>query len=77
MSLSVHPGDIIIEDFMIPKQMTIAELAEKCDISIPATNNLLNGHASITEKLAERLAKTFGNTKEFWLDLQEKYDKEK
>jgi antitoxin HigA-1 len=71
---SIHPGDILKTEFMEPLGLSSYRLAKELHISAPRVNNLVRGKRSITADTAIRLSKYFGNTTQFWLNLQNKRD---
>jgi addiction module HigA family antidote len=70
----IHPGEILLEEFMKPMGISINRLAR--DISVPPgrISEIVNGKRSITADTALRLGKYFGVSPETWLDLQSDYD---
>lgn len=74
--LPVHPGEILSEEFLIPLKVTQYRLAK--DIHVPARriNEIALGKRAISADTALRLSKYFGNSAEFWLNLQARYDLE-
>lgn len=73
---NIHPGEILIEEFLIPFEITAYKLAK--DIGIPQTrvSEIVKGNRRITADTALRLSKYFGNSAKFWLGLQDDYDLE-
>jgi antitoxin HigA-1 len=73
---NIHPGEILLEEFLIPFEITAYRLAK--DIGIPQTriSEILKGNRRITADTALRLSKYFGNSAKFWLGLQDDYDLE-
>lgn len=73
---NIHPGEILMEEFLIPFEITAYKLAK--DIAIPQTrvSEILKGNRRITADTALRLSKYFGNSAKFWLGLQDDYDLE-
>ncbi len=73
---NIHPGEILMEEFLIPFEITAYKLAK--DIGIPQTrvSEILKGNRRITADTALRLSKYFGNSAKFWLGLQDDYDLE-
>ena len=73
---NVHPGEILMEEFLIPMKITAYKLSK--DIGIPQTRTsaILKGERSITADTALRLSIYFGNSAKFWLGLQDDYDLE-
>jgi addiction module HigA family antidote len=73
---NIHPGEILLEEFLIPFEISAYKLAK--DIAIPQTRvyEILKGNRRITADTALRLSKYFGNSAKFWLGLQDDYDLE-
>jgi len=69
----VHPGAFVKEN-VIPKEVSVKGAAEMMGVGRPALSNFLNGKASLSQKMATRLAKTFGINKGDLLALQQEYD---
>lgn len=70
----VHPGEILREDLMKPLGLTVNGLAR--DLKVPASrmSEIVNGRRAINADAALRLSRYFGNTPEFWINLQAAYD---
>lgn len=70
----IHPGEILLEDFMKPKGISINRLAR--DIVVPPgrISAIVNGKRAITADTALRLGKYFGVTPQTWMGLQAEYD---
>jgi len=70
----IHPGEILREEFLIPLEMSAHALSQA--IRVPATrvNDIVNGRRGVTADTALRLARYFGNSAEFWLNVQAAYD---
>lgn len=73
---NIHPGEILLEEFLIPFEISAYKLAK--DIGIPQTrvSEIIKGNRRITADTALRLSKYFGNSAKFWLGLQDDYDLE-
>jgi addiction module HigA family antidote len=69
-----HPGRILLEEFLIPMNISQTELAEAIKVSFQRINTIIKGKRDITINSALRLAKFFGNSAEFWLNAQLAYD---
>ena len=71
---NIHPGEILLEEFLIPFHITAYKLAK--DIEIPQTrvSEIIKGNRRITADTALRLSKYFGNSAKFWLGIQDDYD---
>ncbi len=72
----VHPGEILLEEFMQPLGLSQNALAKALHVTPRRINEIVNGKRSITADTALRLAQFFGNSAEFWMNLQYKYDLE-
>ena len=70
----IHPGEILLEDFMRPIDLSINRLARNLDVPPGRISAIVNGKRSITADTALRLSKYFGTTPEVWLGLQLDYD---
>lgn len=72
----IHPGEILAEEFLGPLEVTQYRLAK--DIAVPPrrVNEIVHGMRGITADTALRLARYFGTTERFWLNLQARYDLE-
>lgn len=72
----VHPGEILLEEYLEPLEISQYRLAK--DISVPPRriNEIVHGTRSITADTALRLARYFGTSERFWLNLQARYDLE-
>ncbi len=70
----VSIGEMITEEFLTPMSITQAQLAEAMGVCRKTVNELCTNKRSITADTALMLAKVFGNTPEFWLNLQQKND---
>ena len=72
----IHPGEILMEEFLEPMGISQYRLAK--DISVPPRriNEIVHGKRSITADTALRLGRFFGMSAQFWLNLQTRYDLE-
>jgi len=72
----IHPGEILLEEFLEPLEISQYRLAK--DISVPPRriNEIVHGIRAITADTALRLARYFGTSERFWLNLQIRYDLE-
>lgn len=71
---SIHPGEILREEFLAPLEMSANALAMKLRVPAPRINDLVREKRSVTVDTALRLARFFNNTPEFWINLQTAYD---
>lgn len=69
-----HPGLIIREEFLEPLSITQRELADAILVPYQRVNEIINEKRGITPNTALRLAKYFGNTPDFWMNLQLRFD---
>jgi antitoxin HigA-1 len=71
---AVHPGEVLLEEFLEPAGLSQYRLAK--DISVPPRriNEIVHGKRAVTADTALRLARYFGTTPRFWLNLQAQYD---
>ena len=72
----IHPGEVLAEEFLMPLGLSQYRLAH--DISVPPRriNEIVQGKRAITADTALRLARYFGTSERFWLNLQARYDLE-
>jgi antitoxin HigA-1 len=72
----IHPGEILLEDFLEPMGISQYRLAQ--DVSVPPRriNEIVHGSRRISADTALRLARYFGTTERFWLNLQSRFDLE-
>jgi antitoxin HigA-1 len=72
--VTTHPGEMLKEEFLAPLSISQNQLA--LDIRVPATriSQIVKGERAITPETALRLSRYFGNSAEFWLNLQQCYD---
>ena len=74
MGVPVHPGEILLEEFLRPLGLSQATLARHLDISLVRVNELVKGKRSVSAETAWLLAQAFGTTPQFWINLQSNYD---
>jgi addiction module HigA family antidote len=70
----IHPGEILREDFLPEYGLSVAALADAAGVSRQSMNELLRERRALTAEMALRLGKLFGNSPEFWLNLQRRVD---
>ena len=70
----IHPGEILLEDFMKPMEISARKLAADIDVSPSRISELVHGQRPITADTALRLGLFFGMEPRFWLNLQAEYD---
>ena len=70
----IHPGEILLEDFMKPMGITARQLSADIDVSPSRISDIVNGARPITADTALRLGIFFSMEPFFWLNLQSEYD---
>lgn len=70
----IHPGEVLREEFLEPLDMSAHALAQALRVPAPRVNDLVRERRSVTPDTALRLARYFGTTPQFWLNLQASYD---
>ena len=71
---AIHPGDILLHQFLEPLELSQNRLARDIDVPSTRINDVVNGKRPITVDTAMRLSHYFGNSPQFWLNLQQRYD---
>ena len=69
-----HPGEMLVEEFLNPMQITQRELADAIHVPYQRVNELVNQKRGVTPSTALRLARFFGVSADFWLNLQIRCD---
>ncbi len=69
-----HPGEMLLEEFLIPMGLTQQQLADGIHVPYQRVNELINGKRGVTPSTALRLSRFFGNTPDFWMNLQMRWD---
>ncbi len=69
-----HPGEMLLEEFLKPMKLTQRELADAIHVPYQRVNDIVNGRRGITPSTALRLAKFFGMSPDFWMNLQLRWD---
>lgn len=72
----IHPGEVLLDEFLEPLQVTQHRLAVSIDVPPRRINEIVHGKRRITADTALRLSRYFGTTDRFWLNLQTRYDLE-
>ena len=72
----VHPGEILREEFLFPLGISQYRLAKETSVPARRINEIVRGSRSISADTALRLARYFGTSERFWLNLQSRYDLE-
>lgn len=71
---NIHPGEILLEEFLLPMSITAYRLAKDIDIPQTRVSEIIKGNRRITADTALRLSRYFENSPKFWLGLQDDYD---
>jgi antitoxin HigA-1 len=74
--LPIHPGEILLEEFLSPLGISQYRLAKETSVPPRRINEIVRGMRSISADTALRLARYFGTSERFWLNLQARYDLE-
>ena len=72
----VHPGEVLLEEFLTPLGLSQYRLAKDTSVPPRRINEIVHGKRAVTADTALRLARFFGTTEHFWLNLQMGYDLE-
>jgi addiction module HigA family antidote len=72
----IHPGEILAEEFLEPLQLSQSRLARDINVPPRRINEICLGKRGITPDTALRLGRYFGQSAEFWMQLQQRYDLE-
>jgi len=72
----VHPGEILLEEFLIPMGISQYRLAREISVPPRRINEIVHGKRAVTADTALRLSRYFGTSDRFWLNLQVRYDLE-
>jgi addiction module HigA family antidote len=72
----IHPGEILLEEFLGPLGVTQHRLATEINVPPRRINEIVHGKRRITADTALRLARYFGTSDQFWLNLQTRFDLE-
>ena len=71
---NIHPGEILLEEFLHPLELTAYRLAKDTEIPQTRISQIIKGKRRITADTALRFSSYFGTTAKFWLGLQDDYD---
>ena len=72
----IHPGELLLEEYLKPLGISQYRLAKEISVPPRRINEIVHGKRSITADTALRLARYFGTSERFWLNLQTHYDLE-
>ena len=71
---TIHPGEILREEFLVPLEMSANALAMALHVPAPRINDIVRERRAVTPDTALRLARYFDTTAQFWLNLQSTFD---
>ncbi len=72
--VTTHPGEVLNEEFLVPLGMSVNALAMALRVTATRIGAIVKGERSVTADTALRLARFFGTSPEFWMNLQAMYD---
>lgn len=70
----IHPGEILLEDYLEPLGMSVNALSKELYVPAQRLNEIVRERRGVSADTAMRLARYFGTTEQFWLNLQTDYD---
>lgn len=70
----LHPGEILREEYIKERALTVTEVAKGLGIARANLSAIVNERAGISPELAVKLSEAFGNTAQFWMNLQKNYE---
>ena len=71
---TIHPGRVVLEEFLAPRGISVFRLARDIDLSTRRVYEIVQGQRPINADIAHRLAHYFGLSERYWLDLQARYN---
>ncbi len=71
---NIHPGEILREEFLKPMELSAYELAKRLHVPAPRINDIVLERRGVSADTAVRLARFFGTTEQFWMNLQSSFD---
>jgi addiction module HigA family antidote len=69
-----HPGEMLLEEFLNPMEITQRQWADSIHVPYQRVNEIINGRRGVTPATALRLAKFFGMSADYWMNLQQRWD---
>ena len=72
--IPTHPGEILLEEFLKPMEITQVAFAEHIGVSVQRVNELVRGKRGVTPETAWLLSQALGTTPQFWVNLQTNHD---
>jgi antitoxin HigA-1 len=73
---NIHPGEILLEEFLIPMEISAYRLAKETYLPQTRISEIIKGNRGVSADTALRFSKYFGTSAKFWLGLQDDYDLE-
>jgi addiction module HigA family antidote len=70
---NIHPGEVLLEEFLLPLNISAYRLAKDVEIPQPRISEIIKGNRRITADTALRFSKYFGNSAKFWLGMQDDF----
>lgn len=70
----VHPGRFLCDEFLVPLDLSVYALAKALNVPRPGLNDFVRGRRAVSADTALRLARYFGTSPQFWVNLQARYD---
>ncbi|MBL3582640.1 HigA family addiction module antitoxin [Oleidesulfovibrio alaskensis] len=74
MRIKTHPGEVLREEFMVPMKLSASKLSGYLGVPLSRITEIVNEKRGVTVDTAVRLAKFFGTSSEFWINLQTQHD---
>ena len=71
---NIHPGEVLLEEFLLPLNITAYRLAKNIEIPQTRISEIIKGNRRITADTALRFSRYFGNSAKFWLGMQDDFD---
>jgi addiction module HigA family antidote len=72
--IPTHPGEVLLEEFLVPLEITQVELAAHIGVPVQRVNEIVRGKRGVTPETAWLLSQALGTTPEFWINLQAAHD---
>ncbi len=73
---AIHPGRFVYDEFLVPLGLSVNALAKALNVPRPRLNDVVRGQRAVSADTALRLARYFGTSPQFWVNLQARYDVE-
>ena len=72
--IRTHPGEVLRDEFMVPLGLSARRLADEIGVPANRISDIVRAHRDVTADTAIRLARRFGTSPQFWMNLQNAYD---